>query len=700
MPRTRRSKTGPRIRSFGGCLTCRTRKVKCDETHPSCRQCQRSRLVCGGYEAKIRFVHFSPDGTGPQGDVKQNDDGHSRRILFTESERAVMSRHMQEVIDEDEIDQVLSALDSGCESQICDLPPNGPFLVFSANDGDSTSGAVTAEPIHMDPDRIEVLPEPPSSHGLQEIVNVDVPGAPNPCSWPETAALDTGTISALDDILLDVDNSDDLGVDLASFSMIPRASPIPIAQTASPSPWDLYLNSDFTSSLDTSVSSHAHFLLEHYKSQMGKLFSPLRVRKSPWSILHFPRALSALSELSIFKRTKHAHTSLFYAVLAVSAFNWDNIHREQKDSTTYWRNVGEGFRRGARKELERTCETELAGEKSSKYKDILMAILTMVTISVVTGQQEEARSYLLNAELFISLRGAPKVNKSRKVKLLHSIYLFLRVIEESTYMYPPEKQPFTSLSHAPETMLFPSLRTHSLCLGRDLDESCGMAFEFGLFGGLENQENPAFFREIYGFPQELLSFISRATFLANQISMHRRRFPELSMTAELEHHCTVLEGEICSWKNNSDDAEGDADDPIAAFANRAIMSHLITAFHCAVLIFFYRRVRQLHPFLLQPFVEKTITNLEAFEQEQRNFSLVNCGIVWPGFIAGAEAVDLELQARFYKRLQDCSRSSGMHNFGFAAEFLQDFWALRGQKGNENMTWMDMVRDRQLALVLT
>lgn len=83
MQRTRKLKTGPRIRSFGGCLTCRTRKVKCDETHPICRQCQRSRLVCGGYEAKIRFVHFSPDGTGPQSDVKQNDDGHSRRILFT-----------------------------------------------------------------------------------------------------------------------------------------------------------------------------------------------------------------------------------------------------------------------------------------------------------------------------------------------------------------------------------------------------------------------------------------------------------------------------------------------------------------------------------------------------------------------------------------------------------------------------------------
>ncbi|KAH7170029.1 hypothetical protein EDB81DRAFT_908470 [Dactylonectria macrodidyma] len=99
----------------------------------------------------------------------------------------------------------------------------------------------------------------------------------------------------------------------------------------------------------------------------------------------------------------HAPTSLLYAVLAVSAFNWDNIYLEDSNSTTYWRNVGKGFWHGAKKELQRTCETELAAEKSSKYKDILMAILTMVTITVVTGQQEEGRPCLLNAELFIGL---------------------------------------------------------------------------------------------------------------------------------------------------------------------------------------------------------------------------------------------------------------------------------------------------------
>ena len=181
-----------------------------------------------------------------------------------------------------------------------------------------------------------------------------------------------------------VDGGEEFALDLSSFYALSRSSTINIARVVSPSPLDLHIDYGIVEDLDTSVSAHAHFLLDHYKSQMGILFSPLHARKPPWSILHFPRALSALSELNVFKEARHAHTALLYSVLAVSAFNWDNIHREMKDGSTYWRNVGEGFRHGARKELEWACETELAGEKCSKYKDILMAILTMITISVST----------------------------------------------------------------------------------------------------------------------------------------------------------------------------------------------------------------------------------------------------------------------------------------------------------------------------
>ncbi|KAH7162109.1 fungal-specific transcription factor domain-containing protein [Dactylonectria estremocensis] len=605
-----------------------------------------------------------------------------------------MSSQIQQSVAWGELDRVLNHLDLNAnnERQTWELTSNGPFSMFRMQEVAT-------------PTALESLPSASASweqtSPAEQTIRIShATNLPSDSSWNESG-LDVSNVSFLNELPEVVDNHGNPKLDL-SFSIALASSPVNVQRPA-PSPIDLHINYSLDQRLDTSVATHSNFLLQHYKSQMGKIFSPLRVRKPPWSILHFPRALSALSELKIFNKMNHAPTSLLYAVLAVSAFNWDNIYREESNSTTYWRNVGKGFWHGAKKELQWTCETELAGEKSSKYKDILMAILTMVTITVVTGQQEEGRSFLLNAELFISLRGAPKVIKSKKVKLLHTIYLFLRVIEESTYMYPPDKQALVNPSLPLDKMMFPSLRTHGLCLGRDLDEWCGMDFEFGLFGELGTNStttSSALFKEIYGFSLQVLSQISRSTFLANEIAMLRNRDPTCSMTTELERRCSQLEDELCGWVNQKDSIDSEAEN-IGVFITRpTAMQRLTAAFHYATIIFFYRRVRQLNPLLLQPYVEKTIANLEGFEQEQINLSQVNCGIVWPGFIAGAEALDSDLQARFDVRLRNCAKLSGMWNFDFAADFLQDLWKLRREKSNFNMTWMDLAIHRQQAMVLT
>ncbi|KAK0753792.1 hypothetical protein B0T18DRAFT_337614 [Schizothecium vesticola] len=46
-----------------GCLTCRKRRVKCDESRPICRTCQRLNLECDGPRG-IAFVHQTPAGPG------------------------------------------------------------------------------------------------------------------------------------------------------------------------------------------------------------------------------------------------------------------------------------------------------------------------------------------------------------------------------------------------------------------------------------------------------------------------------------------------------------------------------------------------------------------------------------------------------------------------------------------------------------
>ncbi|KAH6603181.1 zn2-c6 fungal-type dna-binding domain [Trichoderma cornu-damae] len=45
-----------------GCVTCRRRKKGCDKNVPSCHQCIRSGLQCGGYERDLVWVNTTPDG--------------------------------------------------------------------------------------------------------------------------------------------------------------------------------------------------------------------------------------------------------------------------------------------------------------------------------------------------------------------------------------------------------------------------------------------------------------------------------------------------------------------------------------------------------------------------------------------------------------------------------------------------------------
>ncbi len=51
MPRSQKIR---KRRTRTGCLTCRTRRVKCDEGRPSCKRCHDVNVECAGYEDKRR----------------------------------------------------------------------------------------------------------------------------------------------------------------------------------------------------------------------------------------------------------------------------------------------------------------------------------------------------------------------------------------------------------------------------------------------------------------------------------------------------------------------------------------------------------------------------------------------------------------------------------------------------------------------
>ncbi|PSK37509.1 hypothetical protein B9Z65_2251 [Elsinoe australis] len=62
---TRPVKREIKRRTKTGCLTCRKRRIKCDEGHPSCRNCQKSKRECLGYDPIFKSQGPNTDRDGP-----------------------------------------------------------------------------------------------------------------------------------------------------------------------------------------------------------------------------------------------------------------------------------------------------------------------------------------------------------------------------------------------------------------------------------------------------------------------------------------------------------------------------------------------------------------------------------------------------------------------------------------------------------
>ncbi|TDZ15265.1 hypothetical protein Cob_v011783 [Colletotrichum orbiculare MAFF 240422] len=189
--------------------------------------------------------------------------------FFSLSEQKAMSKRMTQLVSQCKINRVLKSLESSSSSTI---EQSGSSLVRSEILGEFAACVTNSSVTIVSPKD----PRLPSRGFTDNFSTVET---------SSTSSLDASTIWSL-----------------ATRSSSPTSSPL-----------SFHISQDVGANLEVSLSSHADFLLDYYKSQMGKLFSPIRVRKPPWSMLHFPRAVAAFSELSVFKTARHAHVALLHA---------------------------------------------------------------------------------------------------------------------------------------------------------------------------------------------------------------------------------------------------------------------------------------------------------------------------------------------------------------------------------------------------
>lgn len=128
------------------------------------------------------------------------------------------------------------------------------------------------------------------------------------------------------------------------------------------------------------------FLLSYYRDHIMHLISPLQhhghTTSDPWNSLVMPCAMATMAELTLGGNANHAPLALLNALLATSAFH---LHASSSKGSAAsavareWMVSGKEYTARARGHLT-ACLVEharSAGQKNSKYKEILMAVLSL-----------------------------------------------------------------------------------------------------------------------------------------------------------------------------------------------------------------------------------------------------------------------------------------------------------------------------------
>ncbi|VEU24168.1 DEKNAAC105373 [Brettanomyces naardenensis] len=181
----------------------------------------------------------------------------------------------------------------------------------------------------------------------------------------------------------------------------------------------------------TSLNVHpmTRYLLNYYIEDVADMMTVIPLPKNPWKFIYFPRALMAVGELAALGHTSNARNGLLNALLAVSAFNLQSKFVRGSDEMKYYVNLGIQLRQQATNFLNKCLQEDVLKQK---YKDVLVAVLSMVTIDVVWGTMSACKIHLDHCEKIIEKKMKVKKNLSSKAIILHRIFSSLKLIQDST----------------------------------------------------------------------------------------------------------------------------------------------------------------------------------------------------------------------------------------------------------------------------
>ncbi|KAI8284575.1 hypothetical protein K4K60_001830 [Colletotrichum sp. SAR11_57] len=393
-------------------------------------------------------------------------------------------------------------------------------------------------------------------------------------------------------------------------------------------------------------------------------FTPFRHSKTPWHILFIPYVKSCLAALTLGEDMDHASLTAFYGTLAISASSLGGISNSRK-----WSEQAQSYKQRARQHVRLMLQTAYNVPKTAKYKSILIAILTMVQISSVSGNRDQAECYLLEAEKFIRVKGLNR-KKSRKVRLLHHCYAFERLLHESTF---PGSIQSEHRKHVRKAIEASNASSYSLdSLSFRLTEWVNLDQEMQRIKDQDVGENDlhlqipgiwtaTLYPEIFGIPEIHVFLLSLVIRLGR--AKDDEMFSDATGLKEFMSRAKSVEKCIHQLKRKPSHvvADGLITDPELQHCQQ-LLDNLAQAMQLALAIYFYRKVYDVEADMLQDKVIGVRDCLLRFEATESEMGYGSARLVWPAFIAASEAEDPEVRMSFSQWFKDWARRSGLQIF--------------------------------------
>ncbi|KKK19091.1 hypothetical protein P175DRAFT_0465447 [Aspergillus ochraceoroseus IBT 24754] len=630
-------------KTFTGCWTCRTRKVKCDETRPVCTQCMTKRLDCAGYGVRLHWLPPEQgNNTKSYGDPLDLSRGRSQRsqIPFESYRRP---------LNEDQLDRILSTIDDlepGRKSDSSGLPETlvvhnfGVFDTSSSRRDSSTEALLSHTTFDPEsPSICEPLPSTVNPSLTDSVLPPETLDSLNALLYPSED--DTALQDAFDTLLLP-----ELSPDFAARRGAQETSHKPPdnnseqKKVARVTPRH-YRSEDggtiIYSPSPAYLSPMEQFLMHHYMHRVVRLFCVIDNMKSPWQKIHLPRALQSIGQMNVDGSTSNIQDALRNALLSISAFilSNDNGSRGCEEEAARWANKGMLFRGKTIRLLKDSVERSFGHEPRPKYKDFLATMLSMISINVMSGDTSTCSVHLDGAFHFIKMARNWKVNYSPKARSLHRIYVYLRTIYESTATRSQKAMPCRSTSIQ---LAIPELsQTYSTDISRGASDSPNS------HPSPESDSHMSTYECIYGVPHHLLILLSKTTELIDAVTDARETSGMTMIPDGLARECDRLESAIMDWPLELELKKCLGDE---MSASSEIIRRTARAFHHALVIYFAQHIRLVGHRYLHQYIESVLDCIEAIEKIKANTDCLAAPLYWPAFVAASEAFDEHLQDRF------------------------------------------------------